>query len=299
MSTIIYNGFVLNQEIGTVLPFLKDAKKQLTPFVEKHVLDAQCWMIANLVLKTLENGSAAINQAEIKPINCPPGTGKYIDYLFGQGDLRSWSKELVEAHAERAELPFVRSLDYNSDCDIFLEVILFPNGKKTYGIAHGAKELCEEFLTLPLVQRYFYWNNVDAPESISPQEWETRKRVWDSLIPSFYPADDGFSYKLFQSIRYLFPHPSEEQVVAWFQEHHQELIDRRINTLLGAELRRLNPLPEGEVPTLSYLIDIGKKVGEERKNKTVVAAEAAATAEAEIPTTWEGIKEIIFGKEDA
>lgn len=298
MSTVIYNGFFLDQEITTVLPFLKDAKKQLTPFVEKRVLDAQCWMIATLLLKALKNGSAAISQAELKPINCPPGTGKCIDYLFGRGDLLSWSKDLVEAHAEMAELPFARAMDYSFDCDISLEVILFPNGKKTYGITHGAKELCEEFLALPLVHRYFYWNNVDAPENISPQEWEMRGKVWDSLIPSFYPADDGFSHKLFQSLRYMFPRPSEKQVEAWFQEHRQELTDRRTNALLCAKFEKLNPLSDDEMPTLSYYADIGKKVERERKNGTTMAAEAAATAEAEIPVTWEGIKGIIFGKEN-
>mgnify|MGYP007106156834 FL=1 len=125
-----------------------------------------------------------------------------------------------------------------------------------------------------------------------------RGKVWDSLIPSFYPADDGFSHKLFQSLRYMFPRPSEKQVEAWFQEHRQELTDRRTNALLCAKFEKLNPLSDDEMPTLSYYADIGKKVERERKNGTTMAAEAAATAEAEIPVTWEGIKGIIFGKEN-
>ena len=289
MSTTIYNGFALNEKIDTIVPFLKESKKQLAPFVEDRMQGAMCNKIGELVLRILDQGCSAVSQAEMKPASCNPGPSKYIDFLFERGDLLSWAKELVEAHAVAVENPFASTSPANDiSCGMFLEVVLFPKGKKTYGIAFGNEEFCEAFTALPQVSEFCFWNNTDRPEGITAAEWENREKIWEELVPSFYPANDGLRYTLFQARTYLFQKPQQEQVETWFREHRQELVAKRTGTLLRAKLRALNPPPSKE-ETLSYYCDLQKMARDECKRGTAMAVQAMTTAEKEVPMDWDGI----------
>lgn len=293
MSTIINNGFVLNEKIDTIVPFLKEAKKQLAPFVEARMQSAMCNKIGELALRILDQGCSAVSQAEMKPANCNPGPSKYIDYLFERGDLLSWTKELVEAHAIAAENPFTPSSpDNDIACGMFLEVVLFPKGKKTYGMAFGSEELCEAFTALPQVSEFYFWDNTDRPKDITAAEWKNREKTWEELVPSFYPANDGFRYTLFQARTYLFQQPQQEQVETWLREHRQELVAKRTGVLLRAKLKALNPPPSKE-ETLSYYCDLQKMARDECKRGTAMAVQAMTTAEKEVPLDWKGIVALI------
>jgi hypothetical protein len=44
----------------------------------------------------------------------------------------------------------------------------------------------------PKLKSYEYWDNVDAPEDLSENEWDERERFWDFLN---VPSEDGLVYE--------------------------------------------------------------------------------------------------------
>lgn len=46
----------------------------------------------------------------------------------------------------------------------------------------------------PPIEHFGYWDNTDPDESISEEDWEYRKEVWDNIFPAcLSPAETGFS----------------------------------------------------------------------------------------------------------
>lgn len=82
--------------------------------------------------------------------------------------------------------------------DFEIEITFFPvklNGKEIY----LAMLFCEHrsvhkaFENLAGVSEFMYWNNTDPPDDISEKEFDKRGRVWDRVLKSSIPNQDGFS----------------------------------------------------------------------------------------------------------
>jgi hypothetical protein len=66
--------------------------------------------------------------------------------------------------------------------DTDFTLALIPLNGFVLGIAYTAHNAWyDEWCKQPKVQEYSYWNNTDAPEEVSHEDWEKRGEDWDVL----------------------------------------------------------------------------------------------------------------------
>lgn len=64
------------------------------------------------------------------------------------------------------------------------------------------------FATLPGVTYFGYWDNVDAEEGVSEDDWEFRKNVWDKALgKTSVPSQNGLTHVIYPE--YTIPFPDE------------------------------------------------------------------------------------------
>lgn len=58
-------------------------------------------------------------------------------------------------------------------------------------------DMAEAFATLPEVEPYSYWNNYDAPETLTEADWAEREAAWERVMPDYaVPTEHMLSFVL-------------------------------------------------------------------------------------------------------
>lgn len=80
--------------------------------------------------------------------------------------------------------------------DTDFTVLVIPVQGAMLGIVYTEQPAWyKAWCALPGVEEFSYWDNADAPEDMSEEEWETRKQAWDVMTSQ--PASmQGFSIEL-------------------------------------------------------------------------------------------------------
>lgn len=286
MSTKIYNGFYLDVPIEKAIPILKDIKTTMEPMMTQRAKDAMCSQLAELCFDALEGKPVKPAPPEF----CLEARKDYLESLLQEKQLLNWAACFVEMKAEEAEHPS-SVLKYDEDCCVLGKVVLFPCGKRTYGIAYGTDDFCKAFLEMPQVHEFAFWNNADKPADVSDEEWMDRGNIWEELLPSFWAADDGFTYTLFNAQRLPFDPLAAEDMDAWLKKNRAGLVSRRAKFLLREKLAESTP--QGEMNALSYALHLDKLARQEIKEKTNLSAWAISKVAEEIPLDYSGVLRLL------
>lgn len=80
-------------------------------------------------------------------------------------------------------------------CDTEFKVAIFPPHESAiFGIAFTEhEEWFDTWCSQPLVSEYGYWNNADAPEHVTDDEWMYRQKTWERVVGTNVPAMHGFT----------------------------------------------------------------------------------------------------------
>jgi len=69
------------------------------------------------------------------------------------------------------------------EVDFEFNFVLFKHMSEIYGIYYTEQETLAKILkSNPYVRDFAYWNNTDAPDNVTDEEWNHRKEVWDSIL---------------------------------------------------------------------------------------------------------------------
>lgn len=123
------------------------------------------------------------------------GAGSHADAMHenAPGTWRAqWDKEreeipwLDEQRRLLAEQRQCRASDERApdvDCDVQLFLRVHPTRGAVLGYLQEERVgAYEQLLALEGFSEYGYWNNTDAPESLTPDEWCARRQAWDVVF---------------------------------------------------------------------------------------------------------------------
>jgi hypothetical protein len=166
MSTKIYNGFRINlavAELFTITPAIYNTIGSVTTGV---LFDATADVLLTRHRDRLEAGHP-LDSHDIGP---------------------AWRE--VTAVAARAEELQARSV-INVSCDV--AICHDPTDRQhMYGIVFGSDAHLRAVTELADIDPYPYWNNTDRPSTVTDEEWEHRRAVWNRAVPSHRsPAEVG------------------------------------------------------------------------------------------------------------
>lgn len=66
-----------------------------------------------------------------------------------------------------------------------------PDGKILAYPYYSRNEYFDALMTMPEVSSYGYWNNTDQEDGVTDEQWDERRRDWDSLLE---PSDGTFAH---------------------------------------------------------------------------------------------------------
>lgn len=83
----------------------------------------------------------------------------------------------------------------NHTVDTDFQIVVFPHKDTILGIAYTeSNKWFNQWLTLPGVSEYGYWNNTDPPDDVTDEEWEVRGEIWDEVLGSLgIPSMVGYT----------------------------------------------------------------------------------------------------------
>jgi hypothetical protein len=174
MSTTIYNGYKLPDgvDLSNVIQWARPVRQQLTQqanlLLYRDIARRACAMLDGYAL-------VAMGLKEYDP------SGRH------DGDL--WlSAEIEQAQYRKKSL----AEEYPSLTDTDTHLVVFPHESGLYAMLYaGNRELEEGFNAVDGVVDFSYWNNSDTPEDIEQDQWDKRGKLWDDLMPSGVPSQDG------------------------------------------------------------------------------------------------------------
>lgn len=246
MSTKIYNGYILSR-----ISFMQLQKRVAeTRARMKEGLEEECFkFLANIIAD-----------------------------LADRIVLMGWP-EGQELHEERTLLweAFFRLQDeFDKDDEgvgslLKCEAAFFPHKEGVLAMIFTRNPAFREvFEKTRGIKEFNYWNNTDAPEDVSEEEWTRRERIWHEVLPGAgIPAENGFLVNFVSSLP-LFPRgreitsylPAKERRAAKWADYI--VIRRKLDELAAAD---------GEASFSSYSTAVSwarsesKQVVEDEKKK--------------------------------
>jgi len=171
MGTKIYNGMILrDRTLGQALAWLRAIRPDCLANMQTAVASEICKRL--VFYKDLAMNYRAIDQ-------------KIPDY---------WT---VVEQIREAKVTTLGTGTRAPDWDYTLEVCLITHGadvlvlhymENNAGYLATLKTECEDF---------HYQNQSDRPDSISPEDWERRRQVWNEVLPGVTsPVEVGLTYSL-------------------------------------------------------------------------------------------------------
>lgn len=99
-------------------------------------------------------------------------------------------------YTERLEKTKEKYANRDPAVDMDFSFSVHPVGRYLYGVVFcDRSEWLDEFMKLPWVEEFAYWNNTDPPEHLTTRQWKRRERIWEQAIPDHFsniPARSGF-----------------------------------------------------------------------------------------------------------
>lgn len=171
MSTKIYNGYILTtNDFVQIRDHIKEIRPWFDEIKKKHLIDVMDRMaMSRLDKMALDDTMQKLSAKEVKI------------------QVRDEAMNALE----KAE----RSATYNYPWDITVNLTVIPLQGKTLALFYAhMKPYVELWQSFKWVKDYHYQNQVDKPEEIPDEEWETRKQDWELALPGAgIPALEGFS----------------------------------------------------------------------------------------------------------
>lgn len=192
MSTKIYNGARVNLPTGNLLAFQGRMAETVRAVYEPMYL-----RLALSISFAVADGVDPEDFTNGEPVH---HTG--ISPLYTAMSILDGAHRHVLATQQRHPL------------DLQLDVVFLDSGDPHRPLAipyTERKPLLDAFNTLPEVEAYGYWDNVDQSDDVTDEEWEDRGRVWSTALrfgsPRHEtPAQLGLTWSLIPSIGHmLFP----------------------------------------------------------------------------------------------
>lgn len=171
MSTKIYNAYIYDGNMESLLPHLLDLKLRVWKAAEEHL---KIWLETD-GLKDLRNHNIRLKMLEAS------SRKTYDPYNMD-------SSMVVIPHPDTSK---------NLSLAVFFGVSYTnPQGKNS----------TEEDIFGDLASKfkdYHYQNQSDKPEEITDEEWDERKEVWDEVLKeSDFFADVGYAYSFIEPDNY-------------------------------------------------------------------------------------------------
>ena len=193
MSTKIYDGIRFRE---ADLAALHAAMMALRPGIRAVQAEMENKLIANLATSAIDDAAAKSTNAEAPAFN-------------------AWT----EVEERRRKIKTTGRRDPAVDFDLSLMVLPFEG--KIYGLVFTDCKDVEEFvMAAPWIEPWPYWDNTDADESVTDEEWTERGKTWTAIFaqdPHQIPAGCGFSIEMNNislppAIKNILPHvPSMEK----------------------------------------------------------------------------------------
>lgn len=287
MSIKIFDAFVLDMPIAKVIPFLKECVKTLTPEVKKKLNDGMSDMLYSMAIDAaLQKRTADQMMKAYIPFTVKESRIKTLSETIGY-DPPCAAYILAREWAEHNEFVIGR-FDVNDKFNVSLNVSLFPCGNKTYGMTFGDADLVAALLKLPGFRDYSYWNHVDRPEHVTPQEWASRGRVWKKVSPLHLPVADGVQYILFPTSSFMYPWLSDTAMEKYVVSNREAYVQREVkDRLMEMSLEGRTNL------TVTECLDASRDAKKEMEEKTPRALSCLETVDKLVPRSWEECKEIL------
>jgi hypothetical protein len=117
---------------------------------------------------------------------------KFMSEEFGY-EMNAYS--LAENMWNKMRSELMRTGLRNHAVDTDFQIVVFPYQDKFLGIVYTENgKWFKQWLSMPGVSEYGYWNNTDQPDNISDEEWEVRSEVWDEVLGDLgIPSMVGFT----------------------------------------------------------------------------------------------------------
>lgn len=169
MSTKIYYGFMIQTtKLEDILEIVRDYRKthweQDAKAVKKN--------FKQNILDAVANGNLKVKE----------------------GDTPKWTAEKLWMDL-RKEMKDKGTRNRLVDTDF--QIVIFPDKERFLGIAYvDHDKWFQQFLKMPGVQEYGYWNNTDPIEGVTDEEWDQRGKEWDRILceqGGGIPSMEGFT----------------------------------------------------------------------------------------------------------
>lgn len=185
MSTKIYGGMVSSAE-DNIFALRRAVDEVLVPLYQKNIQGVARSM------RDKRNSDPESPWHELLGLD-----ERFVTpYVMGNGRLSAGSLHKIFAAEFMAEAPSFFAVD-----NPFYEVVLMENslGGGALPLAllfcapHSMRDSYREALIeAGVMEDFSYWDNSDAPEEVSGEEWLSRKKAWSKIS---VPAKDGFSFR--------------------------------------------------------------------------------------------------------
>lgn len=285
MSTKIYDAFCVNRPIHAIIPFLNECRAAMEPVVAELAKKAQCARLLRLAQDAHNGMSTEDIEKRAVPYTIHPDRVKAYNYGLFDNPLY-WVHTILEMWERHNE--FVRSrVDMESMFHLELNMVLFPYEGQTIGITYGASALQEQFLELPEVNDFSFWDCSDGPDDMSEQEWEARGAIWKKILPSGFPNRDGFYYELFSGDNTIYPFITEADAQSFLNEHRNSYVRAIAENSLYQQIKSRfseTTIKEDTVETAFRIRDL---VIAAAKEKSAEYTELLDSANRTFPRTWD------------
>lgn len=162
MSTKIYTGFILDP--GTdIFIVAKKTREHFLPILHKRIHAEFMRSVVNHYDQAYFPETA---------VGFRRGNKLPKKHEITVQDILKASRKELENHVE--------SID---DFQVRVGFAPDPETGRMLGYFAGRDELFDEFLTFDGVSDYHYQNSSEGPDDISEEDWNTRRQVWDRVLP--------------------------------------------------------------------------------------------------------------------
>lgn len=134
---------------------------------------------------------------QLRPYIIKQGVAMLLKYRDDfKADPNNEGKSWYASFNEKRNSPF-----NDPSTDTRFEIVAFPYTRNKILLIpfYGQRKFIKQFHKVVKTEEFGYWNNTDLPEGMTKKEWDTRRKMWDKVLPGLgVPAECGFTICLHQ-----------------------------------------------------------------------------------------------------